>query len=141
MGTLISQPRPLVLGIFRRVPLVLVGEGHDRLKGSSFYRPLGGEIEPGESPAQALVREMREELGEEIRVVRQLGELDNRFVFDGRPGWEQVAVLEAEFVAADAPRVDSIEAEGWNLKWVDPDALDLPLYPDGLADMLRLTSG
>jgi len=136
-----SQPRPLVLGVFRRGPLMLVGEGHDRVKGSSFYRPLGGEIESGESPEQALVREMREELGEEIRIVRQLGELDNRFIFEGRPGWEQVAVFEAEFVAVDAPRVDSIEAEGWNLKWVDPAALDLPLYPDGLADMLRLTSG
>jgi 8-oxo-dGTP pyrophosphatase MutT (NUDIX family) len=135
-----SQPRPLVIGIFRSGPLVLVGEGHDRVKGSSFYRPLGGEIEHGESPEQALVREMREELGEEIRVVRPLGELDNRFVFEGRPGWELVSVIEAEFVAADAPRVDSIEAEGWNLKWVDPDALDLPLYPDGLADLLRLTS-
>ena len=119
---------------------MLVGEGHDRLKGSSFYRPLGGQIEAGENPEQALVREMREELGEEILVVRRLGELDNRFVFEGRPGWEQVAVLEAEFLTPDAPRVDSIEAEGWNLKWVDPAALDLPLYPDGLADLLRLTS-
>lgn len=119
---------------------MLVGEGHDRLKGSRFYRPLGGEIEPGESPDQALVREMREELSEEIRLVRHLGALDNRFVFEGRPGWEQVEVLEAEFVAADAPHVDSIEAEGWNLKWIDPETLDLPLYPDGLADLLRLTS-
>ena len=119
---------------------MLVGEGRDRVKGSSFYRPLGGQIEAGETPEQALVREMREELGEEIRIVRALGVLDNRFVFEGRPGWEQVHVLEAEFVSADAPRVDNVEAEGWNLKWVDPDALDLPLYPDGLADLLRLTS-
>ena len=119
---------------------MLVGEGTDRVKGSTFYRPLGGQIEAGEDPEQALVREMREELGEEIRVVRHLGDLDNRFVFEGRPGWEQVAVLEAEFLTPDAPRVDSIEAEGWNLRWIDPDALDLPLYPDGLADLLRLTS-
>lgn len=135
-----SQPRPLVLGIFKRGPFVLVGEGEDRVKGSSFYRPLGGQIEPGESAEQALIREMREELDEEIRVVRHLGELDNRFVFEGRPGWEQVHVLEAEFVSPDAPNVNSVEAEGWNLRWVDPDALDLPLYPDGLANVLRLTS-
>ncbi len=134
------EPRPLVLGIFRRGRLVLVGEGHDRVKGSSFYRPLGGQIEPGETAQQALVREMREELGDEIHSVRHLGELDNRFVFEGRPGWEQVQVLEAEFVAADAPRMGSVEAEGWNLRWVDPDGLDLPLYPDGLAELLRLRS-
>lgn len=120
---------------------MLVGEGHDRVKGSSFYRPLGGQIESGESPEQALVREMREELGEEVRVVRALGELDNRFVFEGKPGWEQVHVLEAQFDSEDAPDVNSVEAEGWNLRWVDPDALTLPLYPDGLADLLRLTSG
>jgi 8-oxo-dGTP pyrophosphatase MutT (NUDIX family) len=134
------QPRPLVLGIFRRGRFVLVGEGTDRVKGSSFYRPLGGQIESGESPEQALVREMREELGEEVRVVRVLGELDNRFVFEDRPGWERVHVIEAEFVSADAPSVNSVEAEGWSLRWVDPDALELPLYPDGLADLLRLTS-
>jgi 8-oxo-dGTP pyrophosphatase MutT (NUDIX family) len=134
------EPRPLVLGIFRRGRFVLVGEGHDRVKGSSFYRPLGGQIESGESPEQALVREMREELDEEVRVFRALGELDNRFVFEDKPGWEHVHVLEAEFVSADAPRVGSVEAEEWNLRWVDPDALDLPLYPDGLADLLRLTS-
>jgi 8-oxo-dGTP pyrophosphatase MutT (NUDIX family) len=135
-----SQPRPLVLGIFRRGPLVLVGEGEDRVKSSNFYRPLGGQIEPGESPEQALVREMLEELNEEVRVVRDLGGLDNRFVFEGRPGWEQVHVLEAEFVSPGAPNVNSVEAEGWNLRWVDPNALDLPLYPDGLADLLRLPS-
>jgi hypothetical protein len=36
--------------------------------------------------------------------------------------------------------VNSVEAEGWNLKWIDPNALDLPLFPDGLADLLRLAS-
>ena len=134
-----DQPRPLVLGIFKRGALVLVGEGYDRVKNSRFYRPLGGQIEAGETPEQALVREMQEELREEIRDVRPLGELDNRFVFEGQPGWEQVHVLEAEFVTANAPHVDSIEAEGWNLKWVDPSELDLPLYPDGLSDLLRQT--
>lgn len=134
------EPRPLVLGIFRRGSLVLVGEGYDRVRDQRFYRPLGGQIESGETAEQALVREMREELGDEIHSVRHLGELDNRFVFEGRPGWEQVHVLEAEFVSPAAPHVNSVEVEGWNLKWVDPDALDLPLYPDGLADLLRLIS-
>jgi 8-oxo-dGTP pyrophosphatase MutT (NUDIX family) len=134
------QPRPLVLGIFRRGRLVLVGEGQDRVKNSRFYRPLGGQIEAGETPDEALVREMQEELDAKVRVVRHLGELDNQFVFEGRPGWERVHVIEAEFVAVDAPDVDSVANEGWHLRWVDPDALDLPLYPDGLGDLLRLTS-
>jgi 8-oxo-dGTP pyrophosphatase MutT (NUDIX family) len=134
------EPRPLVLGIFRRGPLVLIGEGYDRVRDQRFYRPLGGQIEPGETAEEALVREMREELGDEIHSIRHLGELDNRFVFEGRQGWEQVHLLEAEFVSSAAPHVNSVDAEGWNLKWVDPDALDLPLYPDGLADLLRLTS-
>jgi 8-oxo-dGTP pyrophosphatase MutT (NUDIX family) len=119
---------------------VLVGEGSDRVKNSSFYRPLGGGIEAGETPEEALVREMDEELGEEVRIVRALGEIENKFVYEGKPGWEQIHIIEAEFTSPDAPRLNRIEPEGWDLRWVDPDDLDKPLYPDGLAELLRQTA-
>ena len=135
-----DQPRPLALGIFWRGSSILVGEGRDRVKDSSFYRPLGGGIEAGETAEQALVREMDEELGEDVRALRVLGQIENKFVYEGIPGWEQIEVIEAEFTSADAPRTNRIEPEGWDLKWVDPEALDKPLYPEGLVELLRLTS-
>jgi 8-oxo-dGTP diphosphatase len=42
----------------------------------------GGKLEPGESPASALHRELREELGIEIRI---LGELDGHLHSDSSP--------------------------------------------------------
>jgi 8-oxo-dGTP pyrophosphatase MutT (NUDIX family) len=133
----LDRPRHLVLGIFRRGSLLLVGEAYDRVKHERFYRPLGGGIEPGETAERALEREMLEELGEDVRVVRRLGELDNRFVFEGRPGWEVVQVLEAQFVAPGAPEVERVEAESWQLRWISLEGLDAPLYPDGLAELLQ----
>jgi len=43
--------------IFRRGREILVVEGWDAIKGRNFYRPLGGEIQYGETSAGAVVRE------------------------------------------------------------------------------------
>lgn len=42
-----------------------------------YWTPAGGRIEPGESPEQAVVREMAEEVGVEVRPLRALGETDS----------------------------------------------------------------
>lgn len=64
-----SAPNPMlgVIGVIRREDRLLV------IQRSEFVRvPLawcfpGGEIEPGESQAEALIREMREELDADVR--------------------------------------------------------------------------
>ena len=58
--------RVIAIGIFTRGTELLVFQGYDKVKGSFYYRPLGGGVEPGERAADALRREIREELGEEI---------------------------------------------------------------------------
>lgn len=132
-----EEPRRIVLGIFRRGRTVLVGEGYDRVKRERFYRPLGGGIEAGEIAQQALEREILEELGEHVQVLRFVGEIDNRFVYEGRPGWEVVQIFEAQFLSPEAPTVEQVEAESWQLKWIPLDDLDAPLYPDGLEALLQ----
>lgn len=69
--------RPLAICLFRRGDRILVAEGFDPVKGETFYRPLGGAIEFGERAVQTLIREFREEIGEEVADLRYLTTLEN----------------------------------------------------------------
>ena len=51
----------------------------DTVKGSAFARPLGGGIDFGETSQDAIVREIREELGAELTDARLLGIVENIF--------------------------------------------------------------
>ena len=135
--------RPLAICAFRNDDKILVFEGYDPSKCETFYRPLGGAIEFGEYGSDALVREIREEIGAEIADVRYLGTLENIFVYDGRRVHEIVMVFDATFVDKSF-----YAREQWN--GVDDDAVlqvmwkplgyfrqgNAPLYPDGLLGLL-----
>jgi 8-oxo-dGTP pyrophosphatase MutT (NUDIX family) len=121
---------------------LLVEQGEDRVTGARFLRAIGGGIEPGEAPEDAVVREWREELGLAVRVVRRLGTLDNRFVHEGRPGREHVTVFEvvpedpAVYAAARLEGHDELGAPHVAV-WHPRDAAAPPLYPVGLLALLR----
>ncbi len=51
---------------------MLVFEGFDQVKNKSFFRPLGGGIKFGESGAEALQREIKEEMDYLIEDTRYL---------------------------------------------------------------------
>ena len=87
----------------------------------------GGKVEPGETPADAVVRECAEELGVTVHVLRQLG--DDVPVLDGwRMRLFETRLLEGE----PQPRADHDA-----LRWLGPDELnevdwlpaDRPLLP------------
>lgn len=113
---------------------MLVMDGYDRVKHERFYRLLGGGVEPGETPTKAVEREILEELGVRVRVTRRLGGIDNRFVYEGRPGWEIVHVFEAEFTGP----VEALSVAELHLRiaWINPDEADAPLYPAGVRELL-----
>lgn len=136
--------RPLALGIFRRADTLLVFEGYDPVKGQVFYRPLGGGIEFGERGAEALAREMREEIGAEVANLRYLGLCENIFTNAGEIGHELVLLYAGELVDRTLYERDVIEV-------VEPDGVTfkamwkplsefadgrIPLYPNGLLDLL-----
>ena len=60
------QIRALAICLFLDGDRILVSEVRDPVKGVSFCRPLGGGIESGETGVQAVVREIREEIGAEL---------------------------------------------------------------------------
>ena len=68
-----AQPRRIAICLIWWNGSLLVGQGYDRIKKQRFYRPLGGQLEAGETAAQAVVRELLEELGQEVELTRRLG--------------------------------------------------------------------
>jgi ADP-ribose pyrophosphatase YjhB (NUDIX family) len=138
-----SEPRcirPVALAVVRRGSALLVFEGHDEHDGRAFYRPLGGGIEFGERSDQAVRRELREELGAEVRELRLLGVLEEVFRFRGEPRHELVFAYEVSLedpLWYDRPSFD-IDDEGEPLRavWVKPPTDGRPLYPEGLLDLL-----
>ncbi|MBM7663604.1 8-oxo-dGTP pyrophosphatase MutT (NUDIX family) [Solibacillus kalamii] len=90
--------RPLVICIFRNDESILVAEGYDPVKDEYYYRPIGGGIEYGEKSAEALIREVREEIEADIINLKYLGTVENIFTFSGEVGHEIVQVYDAAFV-------------------------------------------
>jgi 8-oxo-dGTP pyrophosphatase MutT (NUDIX family) len=80
--------------------------------GKSSYLP-GGHIEFGESAREALLREIREELGAEATTGRFLGVVENSFLQHGKPHSEINLVFELKFksVPAAEAKEDWIEFE------------------------------
>ena len=133
--------RHLAICVFRRDSRILVGQGYDDIKKETFLRPIGGAVEFGELAADALRREVREELGVEIRDPVQLGVLENVFTYRGSPGHEVVFVFDAKFVDDGLYAKPSLPLDEpvWDgeAKWIDlAEPLAHPLYPDGLVALL-----
>jgi 8-oxo-dGTP pyrophosphatase MutT (NUDIX family) len=87
--------------------------------GKSSYLP-GGHIEFGESAREALVREIREELGVEAETGRFLGAVENSFMQHGRPHAEINLIFELKF----SGKPDAVAKEDWiEFEWVRLDDL------------------
>ena len=116
----------------------------DGVKGTPFYRLLGGGIEFGELSEVALVREIREEVGAEIDNIEFLQVVENIFVHEGKPGHEVVFLYKAGFVDGRFYVGDVLPM---NENGVEMEACWMsvatflgegapPLYPDGALDFL-----
>ncbi|NIN67278.1 MAG: NUDIX domain-containing protein [Anaerolineae bacterium] len=138
-----GEIRPIVVCVFRDDDRIFVGEYSDPSTGETFYRPLGGAIRFGELSRESITRELREEMGAEVKNVRYVGVLENIFTYDGKPGHEIVLVYEASFADVELYNIESIaccDDDGeFVASWkslADFRAGKDILYPEGLLDLL-----
>ncbi|MBK9925916.1 MAG: NUDIX domain-containing protein [Anaerolineales bacterium] len=136
--------RPLAICVFRHNDRILVNEGYDPLKDQTFYRPLGGGIEFGETAEETVRRELMEEINVEVGEVRYLGTLENIFTFNGTPGHEIVMIYDGVLKNSglyEQAEVEGKEANGEVIRavWMELDQFRMGksiLYPNGLLELL-----
>jgi 8-oxo-dGTP pyrophosphatase MutT (NUDIX family) len=137
--------RPIAICLFRHNGRILAAEGYDAVKQQLFYRPLGGTIEFGERGQETIARELREEIGAEVKGLRYLATLENIFTYQGRMGHEIVLVFDGDFVDEtlyEQPVLHGYEVDDSSkikAVWIETAARgpeSPPLYPDGLPELL-----
>ena len=94
-----------------------------RKRGASVFMQPGGKIEPHESPAAALARELQEEIGLAVAAdtLVYLGK------FRAEAANEHGREVEADVFEVALTGAVAARAEIEEIRWVDPFALSLPL--------------
>lgn len=136
--------RNLALCLIQRDEEILVLEGFDILTKELFYRPLGGGIEFGETAEKAALRELKEEVGAEIKDISYLASFESIFSYNGAPGHEIIFLLSASFKDKSFYLTETIEGkeggDAFVAKWVGIREFlvgNKTLYPDGLSKYLQ----
>jgi 8-oxo-dGTP pyrophosphatase MutT (NUDIX family) len=115
-----TKIRPIAIAIIRRNDEILVAKARDEVKKETFYRPLGGEIEFGESSPDCIIRELMEEIQADIIDMKLLTVLENIFVYEGKPGHEIVMVYEVQLADKSFYKLNKIPFNeiGWDdIEW------------------------
>ncbi len=103
-ATEIKRPKVKAMAfIYRKNPKtgdleLLATPGFDHNKQAPFFRLIGGHVEMGEAASDAVLREIKEELGIEMTITKSLGWAENIFTYNGDIGHELIALFETDFI-------------------------------------------
>jgi 8-oxo-dGTP diphosphatase len=107
--------------------LLMIKRGHD--PGAGLWSIPGGRIEPGETDAEALVREMIEETGLTVEVGRLIGRVQ-------RPGLNGAVIDIRDYAVTVTGGTLRAGDDAADARWVAPGELESLDITEGLIDAL-----
>ena len=107
--------------------LLMIKRGHD--PGAGLWSIPGGRIEPGETDAEALVREMREETNLTVQVGRLLGRVR-------RPGLDGAVIDIRDYAATVIGGTLRAGDDAADARWIAPGDLNSLAITEGLIEAL-----
>ncbi len=122
--------------VFNYKGKTLASLGHDKNKGETFYRVIGGSIDFGEKSEDGVRREIREELKCEIENLRLMKVAENIFIYEGQPRHEIVFLYKGDLANKDLYNQEKIHITEpyteFDAKWIPIDDVlsgKVILYP------------
>jgi ADP-ribose pyrophosphatase YjhB (NUDIX family) len=137
----------MAAAVIRDGDRILVWDDHNPATGEVVAVPLAGGIEFGESGADAIRREIEEEIGATATRVEYLGLLEDIYDWNGRKRHELYLVYEVEladgrFYEAEEIEVDDGDGDVYPARWrpLSEFCDSARLVPDGLLELIRASA-
>jgi 8-oxo-dGTP pyrophosphatase MutT (NUDIX family) len=140
-----GQIRPIATAIIRNRGRILVWDDYDPKTGEVVAVPVAGGIEFGETGAEAVAREVREELGAVTKEARFLGLIEDLFEWNGQQRHELHLVFDVVLDGRsvyDADELEIVEDDGvrYPARWRALSEFDraggLRLVPEGVCKLI-----
>ena len=139
-------PQAKTLGLVLKEDCILLKEQngpHSKGEGD-YYRPIGGTIELGETSAETLMREFKEELSVEVSIEQYVTCLENIFSIHTNIGHEIIQIYLVKLNDPTLYKKERFDIKEGNkmtyAKWipiVEVEAGQKVLFPNGLPELLQ----
>lgn len=110
---------------------------------SDYYALIGGRVKIGEDSENALKREIQEELGKKVDIIKYISTIENFFDMKNSKYHEILFIYQAEFIEDEDKKIEytlkNIEGkEHLHYEWIDLNKIEqYPLLPKTIKGVLK----